>query len=485
MSRHRLTKQQDSFPDWYNEVVKLSGLVDDPEKTPGRGAMIIEPEGYAIWERIREALDYRFKATGHQNAYFPLLIPMSLLDREKEHIDGFSPELAVVTHGGGKKLEEPLVIRPTSEMIIGEWMSRKVISRRDLPILINQWANVMRWEKRSRPFLRTTEFLWQEGHTAHATFEEAEQETLLMLDQYRDFAVNEAALPVICGQKSESEKFAGAYASYTIEAMMKDLKALQAGTSHNLGQNFSKVLDIKFTDENNTKQYCWTTSWGISTRMIGAIVMSHGDDVGLRLPPRLAPIQVIIIPIFHDENEKETVIEYSETILARLSKQGIRAKLDMRDERPGFKFNDWELRGIPLRIEIGPRDIKSSSVRLVRRDVNNESRSEDISTDNIEHVVQTRLNDIHDSMLKQATWFRDSNIIEVTSNYQEFCEVVRSGQWALSWFTGESNAEQKVKHDTNSVTRCFPLEQPYPNKTGQCIVTGKQATRMALFAKSY
>ena len=355
MSEHAVTPRTQDFSAWYNEIVVKSELVDNPEKTPVRGCMIIKPYGYELWEAIKAGLDSRFKATGHVNAYFPMFIPMSFLQKEADHVEGFAPELAVVTHAGGKELEEPYVIRPTSETIIGDAMSRWIQSYRDLPLLLNQWANVVRWEKRTRPFLRTSEFLWQEGHTAHATHDEAQAETMQMLDIYADFAINEAAIPVIKGQKSEQERFAGALRSYTIEAMMGDGKALQAGTSHILGQNFAKVFEIDFTDENNDLQYCWTTSWGVSTRMIGAIIMAHGDDKGLRLPPRLAPIQVVVVPIYRDESQKETVMPVVDEVSQQLRNAGLRIHVDLRENlSPGYKYNDWEMRGVPIRVEIGP-----------------------------------------------------------------------------------------------------------------------------------
>lgn len=341
MTNDKLTTRDENFSDWYNEIILKADMAD---YAPVRGCMVIKPYGWALWENIQKALDSRFKETGHQNAAFPLFIPMSFLEKEKEHVEGFSPELAVVTHGGGQELEEPLVVRPTSETIIGHMYSKWIKSYRDLPVLINQWANVVRWEMRTRLFLRTLEFYWQEGHTAHATATEAEEETLRMLHVYEDFAVNEAAIPVICGMKSETEKFAGALHSYTIEAMMGDTKALQSGTSHNLGQNFAKAFDIQYLDIQNQLQYCWTTSWGLSTRFIGAIIMTHGDDQGLILPPRLAPIQVVIVPIFHDVEERKVVLQYAQKITAELT--DFRVKLDDRFEQtPGFKFNDWEMRG--------------------------------------------------------------------------------------------------------------------------------------------
>ncbi|MEA3459376.1 MAG: proline--tRNA ligase, partial [Chloroflexota bacterium] len=360
----RITPRSEDFSRWYTDIVQKAELAD---YAPVKGCMVIRPYGYALWENIKEALDRRFKATGHVNAYFPLFIPMSFLQKEAEHVAGFSPELAVVTHGGGKKLEEPLAVRPTSETVIGHMYAKWVRSYRDLPILINQWCNIVRWEMRTRLFLRTTEFLWQEGHTAHATADEAQEETMRMLDVYVDFATNDAAIPVISGRKSEAERFAGAVTSYAIEAMMGDKRALQAGTSHFLGQNFAKAFDIKYLDRNNELQYCWTTSWGVSTRMIGAIVMVHGDDQGLILPPKLAPIQVVIIPIWHSEEEREVVLAEAGKMVADLG--DLRCHVDDREEyTPGWKFNQWEMKGVPLRLEIGPRDVEKGQAVLARRD---------------------------------------------------------------------------------------------------------------------
>ncbi|MCD5408378.1 proline--tRNA ligase, partial [Candidatus Bipolaricaulota bacterium] len=354
-----VTPRSEDFAQWYNEIVRRAELAD---YTPVRGCMVIRPYGYALWENIQAALDRRFKETGHQNAYFPLFIPYSFIRKESEHIEGFSPQLAVVTHGGGEELEEPLVVRPTSETIIGHLYSKWISSYRDLPLLINQWANVVRWEMRPRLFLRTTEFLWQEGHTAHATAEEAEAEALRMLDVYADFAETEAAIPVIKGRKSESEKFPGAVTSYTIEGMMGDKKALQMGTSHFLGQNFARAFEIRYLDKNNQLQYCWTTSWGVSTRLVGAIVMVHGDDQGLILPPRLAPIQAIVVPIYKDQEERAQVLSFVDRVTGLLG-QAVRWKVDDRDEyTAGWKFNEWELRGVPLRIEVGPKDVTEEQV---------------------------------------------------------------------------------------------------------------------------
>jgi prolyl-tRNA synthetase len=366
MSEYKLPSRSEDFSEWYNQLVLRAELAD---YAPVRGCMIVRPYGWALWENIQQALDRRFKATGHVNAAFPLLIPQSFLEKEQSHVEGFSPELAVVTVGGGKSLEEPLVVRPTSETIIGHAYAKWIKSYRDLPVLINQWNSVVRWELRTKLFLRTLEFFWQEGHTAHATYEEAETETRQMLDIYTDFAVNEAAIPVIPGRKSESERFAGANETYSIEAMMGDGKALQAGTSHNLGQNFAKAFDIRYLDKTGELQYCWTTSWGLSTRFIGAIIMVHGDDKGLVLPPRLAPIQVVIVPIFKSDEEKATVMETVRRVRAEFVAADIRVKIDERDGvTPGFKFNDWEMRGVPLRVEIGPKDVANGTVALARRD---------------------------------------------------------------------------------------------------------------------
>src|SRR5713101_1543352 len=366
MSELKLPSRSEDFSEWYNQLVLRAELAD---YAPVRGCMIVRPYGWALWENITAALDRRFKATGHVNAAFPLLIPRSFIDKEKSHVAGFAPELAVVTIGGGEELAEPLVIRPTSETIIGHAYAKWIHSYRDLPVLINQWNSVVRWELRTKLFLRTLEFFWQEGHTAHATLEEAQAETRQMLDIYADFAVTEAAIPVIPGRKSESERFAGADQTYSIEAMMGDGKALQAGTSHNLGQNFAKAFEIRYLDKEGKLQYCWTTSWGLSTRFIGAIIMVHGDDQGLILPPRLAPFQAVIVPIFKSDEEKAAVMERARKLRAELQEAQIRVKVDERDGvSPGFKFNDWEMRGVPLRMEIGPRDVAKGNVVLARRD---------------------------------------------------------------------------------------------------------------------
>ncbi|MCI0712670.1 MAG: proline--tRNA ligase [Chloroflexi bacterium] len=486
MSKQGVTPRSEDYSAWYNEVVVQAELVDNPEKTPVRGCMIIKPYGYELWEAVKSNLDRRFKETGHQNAYFPLFIPMSFLEKEADHVEGFAPELAVVTHGGGKELAEPYVIRPTSETIIGEAMSRWIQSFRDLPLLLNQWANVVRWEKRTRPFLRTSEFLWQEGHTAHATHDEAQAEALQMLDIYAEFAIEKAAIPVIKGQKSDQERFAGALRSYTIEAMMGDGKALQAGTSHNLGQNFARVFDIQYVDENNEQQYCWTTSWGVSTRMVGAIIMAHGDDQGLRLPPEIAPIQVVLVPIWRKDEEKVGVLEVVDRLRDTLKAKGLRLHVDLRENvTPGYKFNDWEMRGVPVRIEIGPKDVEKGSAAIARRDIPGKAGKEFINQDKVvDHVLQLMV-DIQANLLKQATEFRDSNITIVENDYEKFGEILRNNGWALTWFCGGAECENRTKEDFQAVSRCFPLDQPQPAMKGKCICCEGEADRMAYFAKAY
>ncbi|MEO8607771.1 MAG: proline--tRNA ligase [Chloroflexota bacterium] len=480
MASQAVTPQSVDFSKWYNEIVYKADLCD---QSPVRGCLIIKPYGYELWEAIKGGLDRRFKATGHQNAYFPLFIPESFLKREAEHVEGFSPELAVVTIAGGKELEERLVVRPTSETIIMATFKEWIQSYRDLPLLINQWANVVRWELRTRPFLRTTEFLWQEGHTAHASYDDAEAETMQMLDIYADFAINEAAIPVIKGKKSDREKFAGAKHTYTIEAMMGDTKALQSGTSHNLGQNFAKAFDIKYVDENNEFQHVWTTSWGLSTRMIGAVVMAHGDDKGLRLPPKLAPYQVVIVPIFKNEDERGPVLEAVNRLAQQLSDAGIRIFVDRREAlSPGFKFNDWEMRGVPVRLEIGPKDVQNNSAALARRDIPGKEGKQFVPQDGIDKRVKDLLTEIQANMLQQATTFRDANIHDVTS-YEEMQQVVEKGGWARGWWAGSGDDEGRIKEETSATIRCFPFEQP--GGTGKCFLTGTTAERVALFAKAY
>jgi len=480
MAEQSVTPQSEDFSKWYNEIVYRADLA---APSPVRGCVIIKPYGYEIWEGIKGGLDRRFKETGHQNAYFPLFIPESYIKREAQHVEGFSPELAVVTHAGGKELEEPLVVRPTSETVVGEAFSDWIQSYRDLPLLINQWANVVRWELRTRPFLRTTEFLWQEGHTAHATDEEAEAETRQMLDIYADFAITEAAIPVIKGEKSRIERFAGALRTYTIEAMMGDKKALQSGTSHNLGQNFAKAFDIKFMAENNELEYCWTTSWGLSTRMVGAVVMTHGDDKGLRLPPKLAPYQVVIVPIYKDDDQKTAVMETVEKLALQLKTAGIRIHVDRREgQSPGFKFNDWEMRGVPVRMDIGPKDVEKNNAVLARRDIAGRDGKLFVSQVGIIETVQTLLDDIQANMLKQATEFRDNNIHDVKS-YDEFKTIIEAGGWVRVYWAGSDDDERNIKEETGATIRCFPFDQP--DDEGICIITGNQTGKVALFAKAY
>ena len=477
MSDEKLPSQSENFSEWYNQIVLRAEMAD---YAPVRGCMVVRPYGWALWENIQQALDRRFKATGHVNAAFPLLIPMSYLQKEKEHVEGFSPELAVVTIGGGETLEEPLVVRPTSETIIGSMYAKWVKSYRDLPILINQWGNVVRWEMRTRLFLRTLEFYWQEGHTAHATEDEAVEETLRMLNTYTDFAVNEAAVPVIPGRKSKTEKFAGAINSFTIEAMMRDTRALQSGTSHFLGQNFAKAFEIRFLDTNNELQYAWTTSWGLSTRFVGAIIMTHGDDQGLILPPRLAPIQMVIVPIFRDDAEKSVVMPVVERIRAELSE--FRVNVDTRENlTPGFKYNDWEMRGVPLRIEIGPKDVQKGTVALARRDIPGKAGKIFVSQEQIAKQVADLLVEIQSSMLKRATAYRDENIHE-PKDYDDLKEIVKNG-WAYSWWCGSAECEAKVKDDTRATTRCIPIDQP--GGSGPCIVCGGHSTEKVYWARAY
>ncbi len=479
MASQAVTPQSVDFSRWYNEIVYKADLVT---LSPVRGCFIIKPYGYELWEAIKGGLDRRFKATGHQNAYFPVFIPESYLKREAEHVEGFSPELAVVTHAGGKKLEEPLVVRPTSETIIGEAFSQWIQSYRDLPLLINQWANVVRWEMRTRPFLRTTEFLWQEGHTAHATEAEAEEETLQMLDIYADFAINDAAIPVVKGLKSDIEKFAGAVRTYTIEAMMGDKKALQSGTSHNLGQNFARAFDIKYLSRENVEEYAWTTSWGVSTRMIGAVVMAHGDDKGLRMPPRIAPIQVVAVPIYKNDDERGPVMETITKLVAALRAAGYRLHLDDREDSPGFKFNDWEMRGVPVRLEVGPKDVQKGSAVLARRDIPGRDGKQFVDQGAIPAAVGDLLEAVHNNMLQSAADFRDANTFDVSS-YDDLRGVIERGGWARGWWSGSDDDERRVKEETGATLRCFPLDQP--GDSGRCVYTGQPAQRIAIFGKAY
>ncbi len=479
MSDQKLPSRASDFLDWYNQLVLRADLAD---YAPVRGCMIIKPYGWALWEHMQAGLDQRIKATGHVNAAFPTLIPKSFIDREAEHVAGFAPELALVTHGGGELLEEPLVVRPTSESLFGWAYAKWIKSYRDLPMLINQWCSVMRWEQRTRLFLRTAEFWWQEGHTAHATRAEAEAETRQMLDVYTDFMVREAAVPVVPGRKSEAERFPGADVTYSIEAMMGDRRALQAGTAHNLGQNFARAFDIRYLDRHNEFQYCWTTSWGFSTRVIGAIIMVHGDDQGLILPPRLAPHQVVIVPIWRSDVERGPVLAAVALAQAALLAAGVRVKVDDRDDlTPGFKFNDWELRGVPLRLEIGPKDVAQGSVALARRDVPGKGSKTSVPLAGLAEAVAEALGAIHTALYERALAFRQAHTYD-PPDYAAFKQAMEEG-WALSWWCGQAECEASIKADTKASTRCIPLEQP--GGQGQCIRCGAPAAETALFGRAY
>jgi prolyl-tRNA synthetase len=481
MAEEKLPKRSEDFAEWYNQLVLRAELAD---YAPVRGCMIVRPYGWALWENIQQALDRRFKATDppHVNVAFPLLIPRSFIEKEKSHVAGFAPELAVVTHGGGEELTEPLVVRPTSETIIGHMWAKWIQSYRDLPVLMNQWNSVVRWELRTKLFLRTLEFFWQEGHTAHATREEAEAETRQMLDIYADFAVNDAAIPVIPGRKSEAEKFAGADTTYAIEGMMGDGKALQASTSHFLGQNFARAFEVRYLDTQGQLQYCWTTSWGLSTRFIGAIIMVHGDDQGLILPPKLAPFQAVIVPISKTDEERAAVMEASRKLRAQLADAGVRVKLDERDGlTPGFKFNDWEMRGVPLRIEIGPKDVAKGQAVLARRDKPGKEGKSFVAQQRIAASVGQLLEDIQNSLYARALEFRKANTFE-PQNYDEFQAAVEKG-FAYSWWCGSADCEAQIKDDTKATMRCIPLDQP--GGTGKCIHCGSAAKEKAIFARAY
>ncbi len=473
---------KDDFAQWYFEVVRKADMAED---SPVRGCMIIKPYGYAVWEAIQQGLDTRIKATGHQNLYFPLFIPMSFLQREAQHVEGFAPELAVVTHGGGEELAEPLVVRPTSETIIGHTYAKWVQSYRDLPLLYNQWANVVRWEKRTRPFLRTSEFLWQEGHTVHRTEEAAEAETLMILHEvYADFVEKELAIPVVRGRKSDSEKFAGALRSYSMEAMMGDGKALQAGTSHNLGQNFAKAFEIQFLDADGTRKYAWTTSWGASTRLIGGMIMVHGDASGLKIPPKVAPIQVVIVPIWRKDEERVLVEETVTTLERALRAGGVRVKSDWRANKPGFKFSDWELRGVPLRLEIGPKDVQNTQGTLVRRDTR---AKESVPWDGLVARVKDLLTEMQQSMFDAALRFRQSRTYQVAT-YDEFkarmADRANLG-FVETWWCGGAECEAEIKAQTQATVRCLPFDRSTDASSGQCVYCGQPATTWAVFAKAY
>ena len=479
MAEQKLPTRAEDFSEWYNQVVLRAEMAD---YAPVRGCMIVRPYGWALWEYITAALDRRFKATGHLNAAFPLLIPRSFIDKEKSHVAGFSPELAVVTHGGGEELAEPLVIRPTSETIIGHAYAKWIQSYRDLPVLINQWNSVVRWELRTKLFLRTLEFFWQEGHTAHATAEEAQAETLKLVDVYTDFAVNEAAIPVIPGRKTDAEKFAGADITYSLEAMMGDKKALQFCTSHNLGQNFSKAFEIRYLDQSGQLQHCWTTSWGLSTRVVGAIIMVHGDDQGLIFPPRLAPYQVVIVPIFKNDEEKVSVMAAAQAVRAELGAAEIRVTLDAREGvTPGYKFNDWEMRGVPLRIEIGPKDVAKNSVALARRDRPGREGKSFVPREGLAAAVRDTLPAIQKSLYDRALEFRKANTHD-PKNYDEFRGAVENG-FAFSFWCGAAECEARAKEEAKATIRNIPLEQP--GGRGPCILCGEDSQERAIFGRAY
>ncbi len=473
----KLTPMSDDFNEWYTDIIQQAQLAD---YSPVKGTMVIRPYGYSIWENVQSYLDKKFKKTGHQNAYFPLFIPNSFIQKEAEHVEGFSPELAMVTHAGGKELEEPLVVRPTSETIINHMFAKWIKSHRDLPMLINQWANVVRWEMRTRMFLRTSEFLWQEGHTAHATEEEATEEAIKMLEIYAEFAENAAAVSVVKGIKSANERFAGATRTYSIEAMMKDMKALQAGTSHELGQNFSKAFEIQFSDEENNLKHPYQTSWGVSTRLIGMIIMAHGDDKGLNLPPKLAPHQVVIIPITPNENTKSLVLDATAKIADKLG-QDCRVHIDDRDNlSPGFKFNEWELKGVPLRIEIGPRDVENNSVVFSRRD--GVEGKFNVSIPDINAKVVESLEDIHNKLLDSSKTFREENTKHVES-YEDLINTLNSEVGFVTCYWDEnSKDEDKVKADTKATLRCYVLNH---EETGEAVNNLNTQGKLAIFSKAY
>ena len=475
-----ITPRKENYSQWYLDVISAGKLAD---YAPVKGCMVIRPSGFAIWEAMQARLDRMFKETGHVNAYFPLLIPKHFMEKEAEHVEGFSPECAVVTHGGGKELEEPLMIRPTSETVIGHMYSQWIQSYRDLPVLINQWCNVFRWEMRTRLFLRTSEFLWQEGHTAHETLEEAQEETMRMLEIYRRFQEEDLAIPVIPGLKTESEKFPGAIATYCIEAMMQDGKALQAGTSHNLGQNFAKAFDITFLDRKNEQSHAWTTSWGVSTRMIGGLIMTHSDDDGLIIPPRIAPVQVVIIPIFTNDSERAETKAFAESIAERLHSRLDRLKvvIDHRDDlRPAEKFFHWLQQGIPVRIEVGPREVAKQCGMVARRDVR---EKESIELESITAHVCDLLKKIQENLFQRALEFREQNTRRA-KNYEEFCEIMKKeGGFVMAHWNGSPEVEAKIKGDTKATIRCIPLDSDPVQ--GKCMVTGESSEREVVFAVAY
>lgn len=490
--KNPITSRSQDYSQWYLDIVEHAQLA---ENSAVRGCMVIKPYGYAIWEQFQSILDAKFKELGHVNAYFPIFIPKSFLAKEAQHVEGFAQESAVVTHyrlqtdpqtkevttDPEAKLSEELVVRPTSETIIYDTYSRWIESHRDLPVSINQWANVVRWEMRTRPFLRTAEFLWQEGHTAHATHDEAEAETKQMLDVYRWFAEDILAIPVITGEKTASERFAGALRTYCIEAMMQDNKALQAGTSHNLGQNFAKAFNVMFTNAQGEREYVWQTSWGVSTRLIGALIMAHSDDQGLVLPPKIAPIQVVIVPIWKDEAGQKAVFAAVEKIKNKLTNQSIKVNVDQRDHiSPGAKFNDWERKGVPIRVEIGPKDLQSNSVILARRDLDTK---QSVPIDDLTKIVQEQLEEMQSQLFQTALQRQQQHIFKVDT-YQEFKDIIdRQAGFVLAHWDGTAETEAKIKQETRATIRCIPFDSP--QEKGKCIYSGRDSNQRVLFAKAY
>ena len=488
-----VTKRSENYSQWYDNLVVKADLA---ERSAVRGCMVIKPYGYAIWEKMQHILDAKFKETGHQNAYFPLFIPKSFLSREAEHVEGFAKECAVVTHhrlmanpdGPGvvvdpsAKLEEELVVRPTSETIIWNTYKNWVTSWRDLPILCNQWANVVRWEMRTRLFLRTAEFLWQEGHTAHATSEEAVEEASRMVNVYADFARNYMAMPVVVGHKSPNERFAGALDTLTIEAMMQDGKALQAGTSHFLGQNFAKAFDVQFTNREGRQEYVWATSWGVSTRLMGALIMAHGDDNGLVLPPALAPVQVVMVPIYKSPEERSAILDKMDSLKKELEGHGHAVKIDDRDTlRPGFKFAEWELKGVPVRIAIGPRDLENGTVELARRDTMEKTSA---PQEGLGRRIESLLDEIQKNIYAKALKFRDEHIIKVDT-WDDFKEKIEQGGFLLCHWDGTTETEEKIKEETKATIRCIPIDTAVCEEEGRCVYSGRPSGRRVLFARSY
>ena len=488
-----ITSRQENYSQWYNDIVTKAGLA---ENSAVRGCMVIKPYGYAIWEKMHDALDKMFKETGHQNAYFPLFIPKSFLSREAEHVEGFAKECAVVTHhrlkvsDDGKgvvvdpdaRLEEELVVRPTSETIIWNTYKNWINSYRDLPILVNQWANVVRWEMRTRLFLRTAEFLWQEGHTAHATAAEAIEETEKMVNVYAKFAREYMSLPVVVGHKSDSERFAGAVDTLCIEAMMQDGKALQAGTSHFLGQNFAKAFDVQYANQNGELEYVWATSWGVSTRLMGALIMAHSDDNGLVLPPKLAPIHIVMVPIFKTAEEQQALLEKMEQIKKECEELGLTVKIDDRDNlRPGFKFAEWELKGVPVRIAMGPRDLAAGVAEVARRDT---LTKESLPQENLAQNLKKLLEQIQQDIYKKAVDFRAEHTIKVDT-WDEFKEKIEQGYFLLCHWDGTPETEAKIQEETKATIRCIPIDSFVCEEEGKCIYTGKPSSRRVIFAKAY